>query len=77
MGTQTSTSSEASDRWSQANDTPAGNGLLVPALVLLAIVIAIELMSLVLVIQGHVAQAQVRERVRATSHVTAAVASLR
>jgi len=77
MGTLTSTTSGVSDRWSQTNDTPAGSGLLVPAVVLLAIVIAIELMSLVLVIQGHVAQAQVRERVRATSQVTAAVATLR
>ena len=75
MSTLTNATLRVPDRWSQANDTPTGNRLLIPALVLLAIVIAIELMSLVLVIQGHVVEAQVRERVRASSPVTTTIAS--
>ena len=75
MGTLTSPTSPLHGRWNRINDTPRGHGLLVPALVLLAIVIGIELMSLVLVIQGHVAQAEIRERIRAATPVTMAVAS--
>lgn len=75
MGTVTSMPGASPERWHRANNTPVGNALLVPALVLLAIVIGIELMSLVLVIQGHVAQAEIRERIRAATPVTTTVAA--
>ena len=72
MTTLTHSGNGVADRWSQANDTPTGNALLVPVLVLLAIVIAIELMSLVLVIQGHMVEAGLRERIRASTPVMVA-----
>ena len=76
MGTLTPIAASAmASRWDQTNDTPTRHGLLLPVMVLLGIVIAIELMSLVLVIQGHVTQAEIRERIRAATPVTTRVAT--
>jgi hypothetical protein len=74
MGTATLAAKPVRSRWNRANDTSRGIGLMVPALALLAPVIAVELMGLVMVIQGHVVEAGICERIRASTPVTASVA---
>ena len=74
MGTATLAAKPVRSRWNRASDTPRVIGLMVPALALLAPVIAVELMGLVMVIQGHVVEAGIRERIRASTPVTTSVA---
>ena len=57
--------------WRQPRASSHATGLLVMVMVLLGIVIAIEIMALSLVARGQVAQAQVRERLRAANPLLA------
>jgi len=57
--------------WRQPRTSSHPTSLLVMVMVLLGIVIAIEVMALALVARGQVAQAQVRERLRAANPLQA------